>query len=59
MEMGKQEMTLARSPKNGWLLEEMSHEGMFGRAFMLLTWNLMCKGLNKCLYFLEASYLEG
>ena len=32
-----------------WLLEETrSHEGIFGRAFMSLTWNLMCRGVNTC-----------
>ena len=25
-----------------WLLEEKSHEGIFARAFLSLTWNLMC-----------------
>ena len=31
-----------------WLLEERSHGGIFGRAFMSLAWNLMCRGVNTC-----------
>ena len=50
MEMGKREITFEVYEKSMiWLLEETrSHEGIFGRAFMSLTWNLMCRGVNTC-----------
>lgn len=31
-----------------WFLQERSHEGIFARAFLALTWNLMCRGVNSC-----------
>ncbi|KAI2513130.1 hypothetical protein MHU86_1168 [Fragilaria crotonensis] len=31
-----------------WFLQERSHEGIFSRAFLSLTWNLMCRGVNTC-----------
>ena len=50
VEMGKREITFEVYEKSMiWLLEETrSHEGIFGRAFMSLTWNLMRRGLNTC-----------
>jgi len=49
VEMGKREITFEVYEKSMiWLLEERSHEGIFGRAFMSLTWNLMCRGVNTC-----------
>ena len=49
MEMGKREITFEVYEKSMiWLLEERSHEGIFGRAFMSLTCNLMCGGVDTC-----------
>jgi hypothetical protein len=31
-----------------WFLQERTHEGIFARAFLALTWNLMCRGVNSC-----------
>ena len=31
-----------------WFLMERSHEGIFACAFLALTWNLMCRGVNSC-----------
>jgi hypothetical protein len=31
-----------------WFLQERTHEGIFARAFLALTWNLMCHGVNSC-----------
>jgi hypothetical protein len=31
-----------------WFVQERSHEGIFSRAFLALTWNLMCRGVNTC-----------
>ena len=49
VEMGKREITFEVYEKSMiWLLEERSHEGIFGRAFMSLTCNLMCGGVDTC-----------
>ncbi len=49
VETGKRDITFEVYEKTMvWLLEERSHEGIFGRAFMSLTWNLMCRGVNTC-----------
>ena len=49
LEMGKREITFEIYEKTMvWFLEERSHEAIFGRAFMALTWNLMCRGVNTC-----------
>jgi hypothetical protein len=46
---GKREMTFELYEKlHGWFLMERSHEGIFARAFLALTWNLMCRGVNTC-----------
>lgn len=31
---------------NEWMLEEGTMESIFGRAFLCLTWNLMCRSAN-------------
>lgn len=50
VERGKREITYEVYEKMMvWLLEEKSHEGIFGRAFLSLTWNLMCRGVNTCI----------
>ena len=49
IESGKRELSFQAYEKlQQWLLEERSHEGVFARAFLSLTWNLMCRGVNTC-----------
>ena len=46
---GKREMSFELYEKVMiWFLQERSHEGIFARAFLALTWNLMCRGVNSC-----------
>lgn len=46
---GKREMSFKLCEKlMGWFLMERLHEGIFARAFLALTWNLMCRGVNSC-----------
>ncbi|KAI2507760.1 hypothetical protein MHU86_6656 [Fragilaria crotonensis] len=46
---GKREMSFELYEKlMGWFLMERLHEGIFARAFLALTWNLMCRGVNSC-----------
>jgi hypothetical protein len=50
VERGKREITYEVYERiMVWFLEEKSHEGIFGRAFLALTWNLMCRGANTCI----------
>ena len=50
VERGKREITYeVYEMMMVWFLEEKSHEGIFGRAFLALTWNLMCRGVNTCI----------
>ena len=47
---GKQEMPFELYEKlKGWFLMERLHEGIFACAFLALTWNLMCRGVNSCI----------
>ena len=49
IESGKREMSFEVYEKvNEWFLQERSHEGIFSRAFLSLTWNLMSRGVNTC-----------
>ena len=49
IESGKRELSFQAYEKlQQWFLEERSHEGVFARAFLSLTWNLMCRGVNTC-----------
>ncbi len=46
---GRREMSFELYEKlMGWFLMERQHEGIFSRAFLALTWNLMCRGANSC-----------
>ncbi|KAI2511612.1 hypothetical protein MHU86_2866 [Fragilaria crotonensis] len=50
VERGKREITYeVYEMMMVWLLEEKSHEAIFARAFLSLTWNLMCRGVNTCI----------